>query len=184
MILFVDACVRQDSRTHKLARALLSKLGGEVEQVRLENVRFETTNESFLKKRDAFVADKAYHDDMFALARQFAAANVIVIAAPHWDLSFPAALKQYIENINVVGVTFKYTPEGVPVGLCKARKLYYVTTAGGNFVPHEYGYGYVKALAENYYGIKDVELISATGLDIVGANADAIVNECIQKLAL
>ena len=117
-------------------------------------------------------------------ARQFAAADTIVIAAPHWDLSFPAALKQYVEQINVRGITFEYTPEGVPVGLCKARKLYYVTTAGGNFVPQDFGYGYIKALAESFYGIKDVELISATGLDIWGADAEAIVEDRIRQLAL
>ena len=38
MILFIDASVRQDSRTRRLANALLSALGGEVKQVRLENV--------------------------------------------------------------------------------------------------------------------------------------------------
>ena len=184
MILFIDASVRQDSRTRRLANALLSALDGEVVQVRLENVRFETVNESFLNKRDALIAEKSFHDGMFALARQFAEAEIIVIAAPHWDLSFPAVLKQYIENINVRGITFEYTPEGIPVGLCKARKLYYVTTAGGNYVPHDFGYGYVKALAENFYGIKDVALISATGLDIVGADAEAIVKDSIRNLAV
>ena len=34
---------------------------------------------------------------MFDLAGQFAGADTIVIAAPFWDLSFPAALKQYMQ---------------------------------------------------------------------------------------
>ena len=80
MILFIDASVRQDSRTRRLANALLSALDGEVEQVRLENVRFETVNESFLNKRDALIAEKSFHDGMFVLARQFAEADLIVIA--------------------------------------------------------------------------------------------------------
>ena len=86
-------------------------------------------------------------------------------------------LKQYIEHINVLGITFEYTPEGIPKGLCKAKKLYYVMTAGGTFVPEEYGFGYIKALAQSFYGIKEVELIKAVGLDIVGADVDAIMNE-------
>jgi len=184
MILFIDACVRRNSRTRKLADALLSSLDGEVEQVRLEKLRFAPVDEAFLKKRDVLIAEGAFGDEMFALARQFAAADVIVIAAPYWDLSFPAALKQYIEHINVVGITFVYTPEGVPAGLCKARQLYYVTTAGGNDVPNEFGYGYVKALSQAYYGITDTKLVSATGLDIAGADADMIMNDRIQKLAL
>lgn len=112
---------------------------------------------------------------MFDLARQFAEAETIVIAAPYWDLSFPAALKQYLEQINVVGITFKYTEEGIPVGLCRAERIFYVTTAGGFFVPEDYGFGYVKALAHNYYGIQDVRKIEAVGLDIAGADAEAIM---------
>ena len=37
---------------------------------------------------------------------------VIVIAAPYWDLSFPAVLKTYLEQINVLGVTFDYSDDG------------------------------------------------------------------------
>ena len=119
---------------------------------------------------------------MFALARQFAAADAIVIAAPFWDLSFPAALKAYLEQINVVGVTFRYTPEGVPEGLCRARKLYYVTTVGGDFFPEAFGFGYVEALAKNFYGIPEVHLIKATGLDIWGANVEEILRACEEEI--
>jgi len=110
------------------------------------------------------------------MAHQFAEAGTIVIAAPYWDLSFPASLKQYLEIINVVGITFKYSKEGVPTGLCNAKKIYYVTTAGGNYVPDDFGYGYVKALANGYYGINEVKLIKANGLDIYGADVNEILS--------
>ena len=119
---------------------------------------------------------------MFDLPRQFAAAEEIVIAAPYWDLSFPASLKQYLEQINVVGIAFRYTQEGIPESLCRAKRLYYVTTAGGNYVPEEFGYGYVKALAQGYYGIPDVRLIKATGLDIVGADAEDIMRATEEEI--
>ena len=90
----------------------------------------------------------------------------IVVAAPYWDLSFPAALKQYFEQINVLGITFKYSAEGTPIPLCKAKELIYVTTAGGAFVPEEFGFGYVKALAQGFYGIPDVRQVREVGLDI------------------
>ena len=91
-------------------------------------------------------------------------------------------LKQYIEHSQRFCITFEYTDEGYPKPLCKADKLYYVTTAGGAYVPEEFGYGYIKALAQNFYGIKDCEKIQAVGLDVVGADVEAIVNECIDKI--
>ena len=184
MILYIDVCVRGDSRTRELGEALLSRLGGDVVRVNIGEMKFDISDEEFLKKRDSLIAKRMFDDDSFKLARQFAKADAIVIAAPYWDLSFPAALKQYIEKINVLGITFEYTAEGYPMGLCKADKLYYVMTAGGNYVPEEFGYGYIKALAENFYGIKEVRLIKATGLDIYGNDPEKIMAEAVNSIII
>ena len=181
MILYINACVRRDSRTQRLAEALLEQFDDEIRQVRLEDIPFEVSDEPFLLQRDQLIEDGAFDHEMFALARQFAAADMIVIAAPYWDLSFPASLKQYMEKVTVNGITFDYTPEGIPKGLCKAQKMYYVTTAGGDYAPDEFGYGYLQALAEGYYGITDVKLIKATGLDILGADVEGILERCIEQ---
>ena len=173
MVLFINACVRSESRTKQLADALLAKITDDYDEIRLEDVKFPVTDEAFLKNRDRLIAGRQFGEKSFAMARQFAAAETIVLAAPYWDLSFPASLKQYIEHINVLGITFEYTPEGFPKGLCKADKLYYVMTAGGSYVPEEFGFGYIKALAENFYGIRDCELIKAVGLDIYGADVES-----------
>ena len=182
MILLINACVRQESRTWKLTEALLSKLSGEVEEVRLDCLDFPIANETFLRKRDALIAAEKWDDPLFDLARQFAAADTVIVAAPYWDLSFPAALKQYFEQINVLGITFRYTPEGTPEPLCRAKKLYYVTTAGGVFVPDEFGFRYVRSLAENFYGIREFEYLKAVGLDVEGADTDQILAETIKKI--
>ena len=162
MILFINACVRKDSRTRRLADALLSEWNEPVTELRLADIDFPVTSEDYLSRRDP--------------------ADRIVIAAPHWDLSFPASLKQYIEHINVVGITFIYTPEGIPQGLCRAKELYYVSTAGGNYVPEEYGFGYVEALARNFYGIPVVKKIQAAGLDIDGADPEQILKETMEQI--
>ena len=183
-ILFINGCVRKESRTRRLAEQLLLKLDKPYEEVCLEEIAFPTVDEDFLSMRDRLIAEGDFDDPVFALARQFSEAEKIVIAAPYWDLSFPAALKQYLEPVNVVGITFRYTEEGIPVGLCKADKLYYVTTAGGDFVPEEFGYGYVKALAHGYYGIEETRLIQAKGLDIVGADVEAILKEAEKSISV
>lgn len=182
MILFVNACPREQSRTLRLAQCLLSKLQGEVSELRLFEKAFPVADEAFLRQRDALIAASDHSHPMFDLARQFAVADQIVIAAPYWDLSFPAVLKQYLEQVNVLGITFVYTPEGIPKGLCRARKLYYVTTAGGSFVPWEYGFGYVRALAEGYYGIPETELIQAAGLDLDGADVEGIIARALDRI--
>ena len=182
MTLFVNACVRRKSRTERLARALLGTFDDKIEEVKLNELRFPQTDEGLLRERDRLISAGRFGAPMFVLARQFAKADTIVIAAPYWDLSFPAALKEYFEHINVIGVTFTYTEDGVPQGLCQAKKLYYVTTSGGTDVPDEFGYGYVKALCEKFYGIKDTTLIKAEGLDIVGNNAEEIIEEKIRQI--
>ena len=182
MTLFVNSCVRKGSRTKRLAGILLGKLGGEIEEINVSDITFPTVDEEFLKKRDGLIASNKWDDPLFKYARQFAEADQIVIAAPYWDLSFPAALKQYFEQINVIGITFEYSPEGTPISKCRAEKLYYVTTAGGTFVPEDYGFGYVKALAQGFYGIQNVRLIKATGLDIYGADVEGIMQDAIASI--
>jgi len=175
MLLFINACVRKASRTKELADCLLSGTKEPVEEVRPDTVAFPTVDESFLKKRDRLIRDRAFDDPLFGLARQFASAHEIVIAAPYWDLSFPAALRQYFEQINVLGITFIYTPDGRPAGLCRASRLTYIMTAGGLYCPEEYGPGYVRALARDFYGIPRFRLIRAVGLDIDGADVGGIM---------
>ena len=175
MILFINACVREESRTRRLAEKILSKFEEPITELKLTDCSFPVADEAFLHFRDSRIKAEDYSDPLFDMAKQFAAADEIVIAAPYWDLSFPAALKQYIEQINVLGVTFLYTPEGYPKGLCRAKRLHYVTTAGGSFVPWEYGYEYIRALAQNFYGIPETVLIKAEGLDIIGADPEKIL---------
>ncbi len=182
MTLFINACVRKQSRTKRLAEHLLSAGNESYVELDLNAIEFPIVDEDFLIMRDRLILNEDFNNPVFDLARQFAEAEDIVIAAPFWDLSFPAALKQYIEQINVTGITFSYTPEGVPFGLCKARRLTYITTVGGHYFPEEFGAGYIEALSQNFYGIPEFELIKATGLDIEGADVDEIINTAKKEI--
>ncbi|MBR1532447.1 MAG: NAD(P)H-dependent oxidoreductase [Eubacterium sp.] len=181
MILYINSCVREDSRTDKIARAALEKLGGEYTEVYLPEENLEPLSRERLEKRTSLIAQGDYSDDMFRYAKQLAAADQIVISAPYWDLSFPALLKLYIENIYVTGIVSEYGADGRPHGLCNAKELIYVTTAGGPYCP-DYSFGYIKDLAENYLGIEKVTLIKAEMLDVDGFNADEIVAKTIAEL--
>lgn len=182
MILFINACVRADSRTKRLADRYLLRFSDTINEVKLSQMDLKKVDEDFLDKRDSLIEKGDFDNKIFDYAKAFAKAEEIVIAAPYWDLSFPAILKQYLEQICVVGVTFKYNSSGVPVGLCKAKKLTYITTAGGDFVPFDFGYEYIKSLAESLFGIEDVKLIKATGLDIEGNDTEKILKKAEEEI--
>lgn len=174
MILFVNGCVRENSRTLELAKAVLAKKTGDIQEVRLYPDGPEGLTADRLSLRDRLLQDGNYDHPMFCWASQFARADTIVIAAPYWDLMFPAKVRAYLEEITVSGITFQYGENGIPQGLCRAERLIYVTTAGG-LVVQNFGYDYVAALARTFYGIDDVRLVQAEGLDIWGADPDAIL---------
>ena len=146
----------------------------------LPAIDFPRVDEAFLTWRDACIQSGDYSSPVFDLAKDFAAAEEIVVAAPFWDLSFPSTLKQYFEQVCVLGITFVYTEDGQPRGLCRAKKLTYVTTAGGPVYSADYGYGYVRALATIFYGIGETRLIKAENLDILGADVEALLKAAME----
>ena len=166
MILYIDACARKESRTRKLADDLAAKLRGDVEKVVLYSEDIPALDEAGLAERDKACGSGDFSADTFRYAKQFASADTIVIAAPFWDLSFPAILKKYIETICVVGITFKYSEQGFPVGLCRAKKVYYVTTSGGPIFNREFGEGYIRTLSQKMFGISEFECIDIQNLDV------------------
>ena len=175
-ILFIDATVRGGSRTRELAEYLLQTLGETVETLVLDDEKLSPLTAGRLAWREECCRRGDFSDAYFDCARQFAAADTIVIAAPFWDGSFPAVLKKYVETICVQGITFRYTEAGEPQGLCRTKKLYYVTTAGGPYVA-KYSYDYISNLATKAFGIKETELVYAEMLDIVGNDPEKILED-------
>ena len=180
-ILFINACIRENSRTLDLARCVLDRIDGVVHEVNLGSENLSPIGLAELEVRDNAHQSGDYSDAIFDLAKQFVEADVIVVATPYWDLTFPSILKIYLERITVNGLTFTYSKEGIPVGLCNADKLIYVTTSGGP-IKCNFGYEYVSALAKNFYGIAEVEFVSAEGLDVYGADVAKILHDAKSSL--
>lgn len=176
MVLFVNGCVREESRTLELSKAVLEKENGDIQEICLYSEGPEGLDAEKLHKRDELLKKGEYNDPVFRWARQFSQADVIVIAAPYWDLLFPTKVRAYLEEITVSGITFEYNAQGIPQSLCKAHRLIYVTTAGGPIV-HNFGFEYIKAIANDFFGIHDVRLIKAEGLDIWGADVNDIMKQ-------
>lgn len=190
-LLFVNACVRGDrSRTLKLARHFLAEYEKSHPEIRvternLMEERMEPQYPEVLAERDALWNAGRLDEPMFAPARQFAAAGRIILAAPFWDLSYPAILKIYLERISVTNITFGYDDQGNNVGLCKAEKLLLITTRGGCFSLPETGWmesgaHHIKALCA-MYGIPEFHLLYAEGLDDIRNDKEALLKEAMAQ---
>ena len=107
------------------------------------------------------------------LSEQFKNADLYVIAAPLWTLSFPAPLKEYIDCVVQNKITIKVTPEEVK-GLLddKQREMVYIQSSGGE-IPwltkgiFNKGLNYVEDIMK-FLGIKKFHqlLVDGTGFSI------------------
>lgn len=175
-VLFVNACDREESRTLRLCQGLLD--GVAFEEVRVHELGCSPLRQTDTETRDRLLC--AGERERFSLARQFARAELIVVGAPYWDLSFPAALKVYVEHVCANGVTFAYGEQG-PYGLCRARALCYLTTSGGFLAGANFGGDYFRGLAK-FFGIPQFYEVSAEGLDIAGAPVEEILSRACEKV--
>ena len=105
------------------------------------------------------------------LCDQFISAQMYVIAAPMWSLSFPAPLKEYIDCIVQEEKTISFEKGKKPKGLLddKERAVVYIQSSGGN-IPWildpimDKGENYVAQIMKAM-GIKNVQelKVDATG---------------------
>lgn len=171
-LLFIDCCISQRgrlSRTRALADAFLSAFReahpqAEVETVSVESLDLKPFLPASLDERDALASVGAFDAPMFDLARQFRGADKVAVAAPFWDLSFPAALRIYIEHISVCGLCYHYEDDGCH-GDCRAQRLLYLTTGGDAAKPGSLGVLYWEQLC-NMFGIPRFDFIFADELDL------------------
>ena len=180
-ILFINACIRPESRTLILAKHLLSKLDGQVEEVNLEEEAIPALNGERLKYRLEILSTGKFEDPMLRYAMQFKQADTIVIAAPYYDLSFPSALKNYLEAVDCVGLTFRYDEKEEPQTLIKAKKLYYVSTGGGK-MNKSFGFDYIKAVMEEFYHIPHIIGFFAEKLDLMNSDPAAIMGQALERV--
>lgn len=103
------------------------------------------------------------------LCDQFISAQMYVIAAPMWSLSFPAPLKEYIDCIVQADKTISFEKGKRPKGLLndKSRALVYIESAGGN-IPWildpimDKGENYIAKIMK-FIGIKNVQELKVDG---------------------
>ena len=187
-LLFVNGCISQrgeKSRTLALVKAFLEAWKALHPEAEVETVAPETLlalkpfEPEMLNDRDALAGIGCFDAPVFDLARQFRAADRVVVAAPFWDLSFPAALRTYIEYISANGLTYHYEADGCH-GDCRGEKLAYLTSGGDAERPESLGVLYWKQLAA-MFGILAFEYVFAGGLDLDPAKTDELLEAACEK---
>jgi FMN-dependent NADH-azoreductase len=163
-LVVINACMREGSRTQKILDGLLGVLG---KKYNIEIIDLSTLNMSWIGEKDLKDRDNGYVPEKFvSMSKKVANADRLVIAAPFWDMSFPSALKVFFENISLFNITFTSTQTEC-VGLCKAKKVLYITTRGMNIKtgdPLEQATPYIKALSK-LWGLGELYVLSAENLD-------------------
>lgn len=188
-VLYVDCCIRgSESRSARLAEAFLSALpeNYSVTHLNLMQEGLQPLTGDFFQGRQQLLTAGDRTHPRFRYAHQIAQADLIVMAAPFWDMSFPSLLKIYIENTAVDGITFQGGENGLE-GMCKAEHLVFLTTRGGFYsdAPElEQATPYLKAI-QKFYGIPEFTCIAADGLDVVGFDGEHALQEaCAEAAAL
>ncbi|MEG1002070.1 FMN-dependent NADH-azoreductase [Clostridium sp.] len=175
------------SSSRKVAVKLIDKIVDvnpecQVETIDLYKDYIPRLNYKYFESRSAVVNKEAYDklndnekkdvDRINQLCDQFVAADLYVISAPMWNLSFPAPLKEYIDCICQEGKTVTISIDKIKGTLDdKDRKMVYVQSSGGP-VPWilrgklSQGVEYVEDIMK-FLGIKIFKelLITNTGFD-------------------
>ncbi len=182
-LVVIDACVRQsESRTRRIAEPVISVLAERYEIVRYNLPELEgivpLDPRLFEERGQGSIPSWAVR-----AARDIAAADRIVIAAPFWDMSFPAALKCFFEQTSLFDITFTDNGETC-VGLCKAPKVLYITTRGMDIPtgdPREQATPYLKALG-TLWNLGELTTIAAWNMDYSSTEEiEAKISACIAE---
>lgn len=176
-LLFVNACMRgEQSKTLSLCHDYLAaRPDADVVEVNLAELSLKPFDGEMVAYRTEKQEAQDWDDPIFDLAKQIASADEILIGAPYWDLSFPSALKIYIEHCSVCELTFHYTEDAHCEGLCKAKKTTYITTSGGIIGDRNFGYDYICGIGQ-MFNLGEMRFISAEGLDVIGVDIESILN--------
>lgn len=134
--------------------------------------------------RDAIAISNQYVDELLA-------ADQLVITTPIYNLSLPAVLKAWIDQIVRVGRTFGFATSGGFEGLAKNKRALVIVASGSDFRPNTPGGAfnfiepYLRAVF-GFIGITDVQFVYAHSQNPgnpAGATAVAEAQVTLRQLA-
>ena len=169
----------------------------QVEEIDLYKEHIPRLEYQYFEKRNCIVneddAKKLNDKDQKEVQRirelcdQFISANVYVIAAPMWSLSFPSPLKEYIDCIMRDKKTIKFEGKKIePLLNDEPRTMIYIQSSGAN-IPWmlrpvlNKGLNYVENIIK-FMGIKKFEELLVDGTGFTEEERVEAINKAIDKI--
>jgi len=187
------------SRTLRIADALIKKIRKQFPSAAIDTLdvfaeKLPEMNITRVKGKYMLMSGQELSGDAVAaweeikahIAR-FLAADIIIISTPMWNFGIPYRLKHYIDVVWQPGFIFKYTENG-PVGLAAGRKVFVVSTRGGDYSPgtpaeaYDQVTPYLKTVL-GWAGITDLTFISGQPMDANTEDGrEAKIKEAIARI--
>ncbi len=149
-LLYISANPKPEnlSASKTVARQLVNRITEKYTEIEFEELdlyedHIPQLKHSYFAGRSAIISDEERKrlpeseqrevQRIAALCDQFCSADVYVLAAPMWSLSFPAPVKEYIDCVIQAGKTIEFV-DNKPQGLLQshARLFIYVQSSGAH----------------------------------------------------
>ena len=119
---------------------------------------------------------------------EFQAADIVVIGVGFYNFTVPSQLKAWLDRIIIVGQTFRYGPEGMPIGLAGDKRVILAIARGGFYgpgapaAPAEHAETYLRAIF-GFIGITKLDVVAAEGVAVGPEQREAALTQAAEKIA-
>ena len=173
VIAVIDSTIREESRTRLILNGVLDHFKNiEFKYFNLNSFEIPLTNsKNFLEKNN--------DEFFFNVAKEIAQADAMIVAAPFWDMTYPALLKAFFEKISILDVMFADGPDSC-IGISHNKFMFYITTRGMNIKTDSPLDGATKSLRAlcALWGIPKLVTLAANNMDYLSAEE---IDQKIQK---
>jgi FMN-dependent NADH-azoreductase len=180
------------SRTKKLFDCFLKNSSGEVEHLDLtKDVPdfFLVDNLNAYYKRDYAgeeISEKeaGYLKKMDAMAERLSGYDILVMAFPMHNFSFPGIIKAFFDSVMLKGKTWNVGEDGYE-GLLAGKKALVLYTSGGVYEGEMSSYNCLENLANielGFMGFNPVKVISAQGMNLFPEKQEETIAKANEKI--
>lgn len=176
-ILHISSSPRGEaSFSQKLSCVLLQKLTAEYKTVNIVKRNLAESHIPFLRAtqlralfKEASSLDEAEKESLRCsdmLIREIQEADVIVIAIAMYNLSLPACLKAWLDQIVRINVTFRSTGDGKKTGLLHNKRVFLAIASGRVHSTRAYEYDFIETYLRIIFrsiGLTDVHTYRIEG---------------------